>query len=231
MCRADFCPGSASSSGWNQVDPLTCSNQDSTRGSYQSTLQRHRSLEQLWIIDATLTEGGLCFWFYMKDGALLLMHPVSAVVSLMVGNCITRGVGGGNFQRCPTRNGNELCYRNNVIINVFLHVFITCLNPMIWMTEQQFLWMCSSLKHCLNVCVIMWIMDMVNRISRESLAPLVSVVSIDLYQKSPLTHSSAAPLTSDAVGSYYISLKELVFMQQTEQSHICLQIKEDFMCI
>lgn len=77
--------------------------------------------------------------------------------------------------------------------------------------SSQLLWMCSSLKHppllplCVCVCrlrggTIMWITEMLNWISRESLAPLVSVVSIDLYQKTPLT-----PLTLDTTGSHYIS--------------------------
>lgn len=67
---AEFCPGSASSSGWNQVDPLTCSSQDSTRGSYQSTLQRHRSQPTGAVMNnwccSDWMEALLCLYFYMK---------------------------------------------------------------------------------------------------------------------------------------------------------------------
>lgn len=94
-CGAEFCAGSASSSGWNPVGPLTCWSQDSTGGSYQSTLQKHRSQEQhggqelSWIFDAALIERRLCFpfLFYMNYWLLQLSLTLTqpAAVKLQKG--------------------------------------------------------------------------------------------------------------------------------------------------
>ncbi len=78
-CRGFFFAGSASSSWWNQVGPLTCCSQDLTRGSYQSTLQRHRSHKLLWIIDAALIERRHCsaciFIWRLSQFKLTFMQP------------------------------------------------------------------------------------------------------------------------------------------------------------
>lgn len=58
---AGFYAGSACSSGWNQVDPLTCSNWDRL-GARISPHYRdidHSQQGQLWIIDALLLERSL----------------------------------------------------------------------------------------------------------------------------------------------------------------------------
>lgn len=90
------------------------------------------------------------------------------------------------------------------LLTVFLNAFALETPLHLFVCECVCVCLC-----CLTGGPFMWITEMVNWISRESLAPLVSVVSIDLYQKTPLTNSSTASLTWATTGCHYISHKEI----------------------
>lgn len=62
-CSLDFYPGSASSSEWNPVGPLTCGSEDATRGACIGPHYRDIDpcrQEQFWIIYAAASEWRLC---------------------------------------------------------------------------------------------------------------------------------------------------------------------------
>lgn len=123
-----------------------------------------------------------------------------------------------------TKNfGNKLCYINIIFSCIYYLFKWYDLNDRgaVFVNVSIF----ETLSQCVCVCVIMWIMEMLNWISRESLAPLVSVVSIDLYQKSPLTSSSAAPLTAPPWGLITSHLKNCCVHAAN------WAVKEEFLCI